>query len=316
MNIIQNKKIFLAISLVLMLISLAIIFTKGLRYSIEFTGGTSFEIGYQQRPPVSLVQEKIASLGISADVKPLGDTHYVVTTNFLDEDNQQLLLTTLTNSSYEEEIENSEDVILETQNTLEQGVLEQLSSVGPSIGEELRSKAIWAIILVSLGIILFIAYSFRGVGKPVSSWKYGVVAVIALLHDLIIPIGILTILSIQVDTLYVVGLLSILGISVNDTIVVFDRIREKLKINQEKNKEQDFEDLVNEGVNETILRSLFTSLTLLVVLVALYFFGPETTRNLSLVLLLGTVIGTYSSIFVASPLLTYFVSIKDDILEK
>jgi len=142
----------------------------------------------------------------------------------------------------------------------------------------------------------------------VSSWKYGFVAVLALFHDIIIPVGILTLLGKDIDTLYVVGLLSILGLSVNDTIVVFDRIRENLAYNHDTKIKESFDELVNRAITSTMHRSIFTSLTLVVVLIALYFVGPVATRTLSLVLLLGTIVGTYSSIFLASPLLTYMTA--------
>jgi preprotein translocase subunit SecF len=189
-------------------------------------------------------------------------------------------------------------------------ILERFNAIGPSVGQELQTKSLWALILVSLGIVLFVAYAFRKVSQPVSSWRYGTVAVIALLHDIIIPVGILTLLGAQVDTLYVVGLLSILGLSVNDTIVVFDRIREQLQKNQEQEVDESFDSTVNTAVNQTITRSLLTSLTLIVVLLALYLRGPEATQTLSLVLLLGTIVGTYSSMFLASPLLTMLVRKK------
>ena len=188
--------------------------------------------------------------------------------------------------------------------------IERFNSIGPSVGKELRTKSLYALIAVSIGIILFVAYAFRHVARPVSSWKYGMVAVIALLHDMIIPVGILTLLGTEVDTLYVVGLLSILGRSVNDTIVVFDRIRENLSDNTEKNIKENFTTTVGNAINQTMTRSIFTSLTLIVVLLALYFAGPVATQTLSLVLLIGMIIGTYSSIFLASPLLTLLVNKK------
>lgn len=292
MNVISHKKIFIGLSLLLVLASLVVVGIKGLDFGIEFTGGTVIEVAYdRQRPEITSVQASLADIVVDTEVQPLGDTSYLVRTPVLDEQQRQDILATL--------------------GTQEEGIsLERFNSIGPSVGKELQTKSLWALILVSLGIILFVAYAFRKVSQPVSSWQYGFVAVLALLHDIIIPVGILTLLGTQVDTLYVVGLLSILGLSVNDTIVVFDRIRENLSHNNEHDIEEDFDTTVNEAIKQTLVRSLLTSLTLVVVLVTLYLAGPATTQTLSLVLLLGTLVGTYSSMFLASPLLTMLVSTK------
>ncbi len=183
---------------------------------------------------------------------------------------------------------------------------EELSyqSVGPSVGQTVRSRAIVALILVLIGISLYIAFAFRKVFRPVSSWKYGWITLATLLHDVAIPAGMLAILghfrNIEVDTNFLVALLVVMGFSVHDTIVVFDRIRENLLKDRSK---QPFEELVNTSVNQTLGRSINTSLTLILVLLALYFAGPITLRYFVLTLLVGVTTGIYSSIFVASPLL-------------
>lgn len=177
------------------------------------------------------------------------------------------------------------------------------TSIGPSVGRELVRKSIISFILVALGIIIFIAFSFRKVSKPVSSWKYGLIAVGALIHDVIIPVGGFVILSrifsVQADTLFVVAILTILGLSVSDTIVVFDRIRENLRLHKFKT----FEETVGNSLAQVYTRSLATSFTLFVVLLALIFFGPDSTRYFAIMLTAGMFFGTYSSIFLASPLL-------------
>ena len=175
----------------------------------------------------------------------------------------------------------------------------KFSSIGPTIGAELRTKAWYAIILVILGIMLFVAYAFRHVSEPISSWKYGVVTTATLLHDIIVPAGVFVWLGKEVDTLFVVALLSIMGVSVHDTIVVFDRIRENLKLKVSS----DFATTVGISLRQTFTRSINTSLTVMIVLATLYFFGPASTKDFSLVLWIGIAIGTYSSVFVASPLL-------------
>ncbi len=287
MHIIKNKKIFIGISLALVVSSILAISIRGLSYGIDFTGGAITEISYLETPDINEIKSNLASASIDAQVQAIGETGVVIKTKELNEE-QRKTIATLVVDPYEG------------------ASIDRYNSIGPSVGKELRTKSLYALILVSLGIVLFIAYAFRKISEPISSWKYGFVAVITLLHDILIPVGILTLLGVEIDTLYVVGLLSILGLSVNDTIVVFDRIREQLS----EQKEQDFDKLVGDAIYQTIARSLFTSLTLIAVLLALYVVGPDATQNLSLVLLLGTIVGTYSSMFLASPLLTSLVSKK------
>ena len=180
---------------------------------------------------------------------------------------------------------------------------EQFTSIGPVIGRELKGQAAVQLILVSLGIIFYIAYAFRKVTRPVSSWRFGVAAIVALVHDLLIVIGVFAILGhyrgVEVDSLFVTALLTVLGFSVHDTIVVFDRIRENLRIRAGANL---FE-IINNSINQTLIRSLNTSLTVVFVLAALFLFGGESIHYFVLALLIGIVAGTYSSIFIASPIL-------------
>lgn len=298
MWIIKQRKFFIALSSLLVLVSLVLVGFKGLKTGIEFKGGSTLEVALA--PDSNLEKndfsKALVSSGFnSAQVNEFGENSFLIKTEALGEAGRISLY--------------------ETVESLGEVQVKQFNSIGPSLGKELRTKAIYSIIFVSLGIILFVAYSFRKVSKPVSSWKYGVVAVLALLHDIIIPVGILTLLGTEIDSLYVVGILSILGLSVNDTLVVFDRIREKLLNNEEGEIEEDFSNTVGEAISSTLVRSLLTSLTLIVVLFALYLAGPTSTKTLSLVLLLGTFVGTYSSIFLASPLLTFFAK-KEVELEK
>ncbi len=179
----------------------------------------------------------------------------------------------------------------------------RFESVGPVIGQELRSRSLWAIVVVLLMIILYIAYAFRKVSRPVASWRYGLAAIIALIHDVTIPAGFFAVLGhylgVEVGLLFVTALLTILGFSVHDTIVVFDRIRENLR----KGVAGDFENTVEVSINQTISRSINTSLTVILTLLAVYLFGGETTKYFALTLIIGVFFGTYSSIFIASPLL-------------
>lgn len=181
---------------------------------------------------------------------------------------------------------------------------DQFESIGPTVGKELMTRSIYSIIAVLSAIIIYIAWAFRKVSKPVSSWKYGVAAVIALLHDVIIPCGIFAVLghyfNVEIDILFITALLTMLGFSVHDTIVVFDRTRENLARSRQLGV---FEDIVNQSVNETIRRSINTSMTAFLALLAMYLFGGDSVKYFVLALMMGIVFGTYSSIFIASPLL-------------
>ena len=180
----------------------------------------------------------------------------------------------------------------------------RFDSIGPLLGKESARKALISVVLVLVMIVLFIAFAFRKVSEPVSSWKYGVIAVIALAHDVIIPSGVFVVLghlvpTIEVDTLFVTAILVILGFSVHDTIVVFDRVRENLKFH----RRDSFEQTVGESISQTFTRSNNTSLTVVLALIILYIVGGSATHNFTLALLIGVIVGTYSSIFIGSPLL-------------
>ena len=286
MYIIKNKKIFLSISLVLVLISIGAVLTFGLKKGIDFTGGTQTKIVYNNDiPEAEVLKNYIKENGLGdAQVQPV-EGGYSVKLKDISESERTTLKKSLSldgKYSYTEE---------------------SFSSVGPTIGSELSKKAFLAIIAVILMIISFVAFSFRAVSKPVASWKYGLIAITTLAHDITIPLGLFAVLGYTrgagVDTLFVVALLTILGVSVSDTIVIFDRIRENLK-NKVSNS---FETIVGKSLSQSFVRSINTSLTVIIVLCALFFFGPETTKNFALVLITGMIVGTYSSIFVASPLL-------------
>lgn len=182
----------------------------------------------------------------------------------------------------------------------------QYQSVGPSVSKDLTYKAVRAIIFAAILIILYLAYAFRAVAYPVSSWRFGVVAVIALLHDLIITIGVFAVIAhflhYEVDSSFITALLTVMGFSVHDTIVVFDRLRENL-IRLKASDSQEFEQLADQSLGETLNRSLATSLTVIFTLVSLTLLGGESIRPFVVTLLIGIFIGTYSSIFTATPLL-------------
>ena len=182
-----------------------------------------------------------------------------------------------------------------------------LDEIGPTVGAQLKTDSIEAIALVLLCILLFIAFAFRKVSKPISSWMYGLMAIVGLCHNVLVTCGFFALLGhltgAQIDTLFVTALLTVLGFSVHDTIVVFDRVRENLRINQEKGRKEDFAETAGRALSQTFTRSINTSLTVLLTLLALYFLGPQSTQIFALTLLVGIIAGTYSSIFLATPLL-------------
>lgn len=291
MFVIKHKNIFFWISGILVTLSLASIAYFGLKPGIEFTGGTLVEVSYEtERPDKGDVADLINASVEDArpTVQPSGESEHIIRMNFLDEDEQSAVLSAVATSG---------------------GEVMRIASIGPTIGSELKRKAAVAIAVVVLVIILFVAYAFRRVSQPVSSWKYGIVAIVALLHDTIIPAGVFavlgTMLGYEVDVLFVMAVLAILGYSVNDTIVVFDRIRENLALNKDSKEKQKepFSETVGRSLKQTFARSLNTSLTTLLVVIALYIFGAASTNHFALVLMVGMISGTYSSIFLASPLL-------------
>lgn len=244
------------------------------------------------RPEVNLVREKLQPLDLGeVNIQPIGAKDMMFRLRDLDEPTHQKISETL-----KKEFGQIEE--------------KQFDSVGPVIGRELQRRSIYAVIAVIVAIVLYITWAFRKVSKPVSSWLFGVATIVALLHDVVIPIGAFSYLGHfagkEVGLLFVTALLTILGFSVHDTIVVFDRVRENLR----KWGRGTFEELVNQSVNETIRRSINTSLTVILTLFAIYFVGGESTKDFALALIIGIFAGTYSSIFIASTLLVWWESRK------
>ena len=292
MWVVKYRKIWFSISTVIIIFSIWSIFNYGFNLSIDFKGGTLTEVYFSEtRPEKSKLEEQIMLVNVGGfSLRPSGDNAFVIRTKELNE----------------LEKKNINDILISEFS----GKIERQNTVGPIAGNELKSKATKAVAVVILMIVLFITFAFRKVSKPVSSWKYGLATIIALSHDVIIPTGIFAFLGmfigIEIDLLFVTGLLAILGYSVHDTIVVFDRVRENLKYNQEKDIKESFETTVGRSVSQTFTRSINTSVTIFITLIALYVFGSIATKNFSLLLLIGVVAGTYSSIFIASPLLITF----------
>lgn len=290
MFVIKYKNFFFLLSGILIVASLWSFWNYGLKLGTDFTGGSILELTFQSgRPTADMVREVLNKLNLGPTAVQLaGDHDIIIRSKTLTETEHVAVVKTLPTSTDKDKLAPVE---------------KRFSSIGPTIGKELARRGIWAIILVVILIILFIAFAFRKVSRPVNSWKYGVVAFIALLHDLIIPTGVFSYLGavqgFEADTLFLTGLLTILGISVHDTIVVFDRIRENLK----KNISPDFSETVGRSLAQTFSRSINTSLTIIFVLIILFLYGAAATRNFALLMAIGVLVGTYSSIFIASPLL-------------
>ncbi len=285
-KIIQKRKYWFILSSVLIALSIASIFIFGLRIGIDYTGGAIVVLESETNNAKELIEESLSGQEIDTyQLKPSGDNQYTLRLEPIEkEDHHKILL------AIKEKVGGIEEV--------------RYDNIGPTIGKDLTNKSILAVILASLAIILFIAFSFRKVPKPLSSWKFGTLAVVALIHDLIITTGIIALLGhffiwMEIDALFITALLTIMGFSVHDTIVVYDRLRE----NFIKNPHKSIDESSEESVNSTLVRSINTSLTTIIVLLALFLIGGESIKHFVLTLLIGILIGTYSSIFLASPLL-------------
>ena len=291
MFIVKNRNIFFVITALVTFVALVSLFVFGLKPSLEFTGGTLVQVAYpEERPAPALVEEALDAAGLEGySLREANERDYIL---------RAANLTETQRSSIAELLSGGDRY---------RGEITQLTEVGPTIGKELRNKAIISLLLVLLCILLFIAFAFRHVSKPISSWIYGLIALITLLHDVIVPVGFFALLGYlhgaQIDTLFVTAILTVLGFSIHDTIVVFDRVRENLRINQERNRKEDFGETAGRSLAQTFVRSVNTSLTVLITLLILYFIGPASTRDFALTLLVGITAGTYSSIFLATPLL-------------
>lgn len=283
-SITKYKALFIGIALAMIAGSFATISIFGLKQGIDFTGGTIIDLDFASSSPKFL---------LDADLKDVASY-----------DSGDGSIRLVSSRSYD-------DLIVEVRQVAATGTLpfaeKAVNTVGPTLGAEMKKKALIGIAVAILAILAFIAFAFRHVSQPVASWKYGLIAIVTLLHDIVIPTAVYSYLShllgLQVDTLFVVALLTILGISISDKIVVFDRIRENLKSGSHKA----FNEVVDISLRQTFTRSINTSVTVVLALLALFVYGPESTKYFSLILMIGMVVGTYSSIFVASNLLTLVV---------
>lgn len=288
MQIIQRRKYAYAFSLVVMALSVTALVLWGLRLGIDFKGGTLMEVQFMAEPTPEVRQ-------ILDTLEPIGLQSLTVQPT----ENRAVLLRYLSSD------ENANDQVLEKLQGLDADVKQlRTNFIGGSVSSQIKKNAISGIILAVIGIALYIAWAFRRVSAPVTSWEYGLGAVIALGHDILVTIGVFAVLGkfygIEVGVPFIAALLTILGYSVNDTIVVYDRIRENLL---REHGRTDFEETVNRSLNQTLGRSVNTSMTVIITLLAITIFGGESIRYFSLAILIGVSFGTYSSVYVASALL-------------
>lgn len=302
MFVINHRKIFFTATGILVALCIAAFFFYGFNFGIDFTGGSVLEVSYPapaQRPSQEIIRGSLDKLNLGEyTLRPSGDDGFVIQTRNIGLEEKTAILQSLSSS----------EALSEAGSLPKE---ERFNTIGPVVGAELKNKSYVAIAVAVVAIVLFITFAFRKVSKPVASWKYGLATIIALVHDILVSAGIFVIWSHffggDIDLLFVSALLAILGYSVHDTIVVFDRVRENLRLDREQRKNEKFETIVGRSLTQTIGRSINTSLTIVLVLIALYFVGGEPTRNFAFVLLVGVIAGTYSSIFLASPLLVSFI---------
>lgn len=288
LQIIQKRKYAYALSIVLTLMSLALLFSWGLKLGIDFKGGTLMEVRFSQDPvpQVSEVEEGLADISLkSLTIQPTEERGMIL--RYLASD------------------EAGNDQVLEKLKSFDPNIVQlRTDFIGSSVSDQIKRNAIKGTLLSVIAIALYIAWAFRRVSGSVTSWEYGLGAVIALTHDIIIVIGLFAVLGryydIEVGIPFIAALLTILGYSVNDTIVVYDRVRENLVRSARK---EDFEVIVNRSLNETLGRSVNTSMTVIITLVAIVLFGGASIKYFGVALLAGVVFGTYSSIYIASALL-------------
>lgn len=289
MYIIKHRSLFFWITGIILAASLGAIAAYGLPLGLDFTGGSLMQVSYKDgRPPLSVIQEQIAPVSLGAvSVRAVGEDAIAIRSRALTPVEHESVLSALSATASATEL--------------------SYTSVGPALGSQFTNKALWAILAVVIVIVLYIAFAFRKVSRPVPGWGYGITVVAMLAIDIIVPTGFFAAFAhftgAEVDSLFIVALLSLLGYCVNDIIVIFDRIREHLAKNERMNNKESFEDTIGKSIDETMTRSINTALTVVLALLALIYFGADTTRNFALVMLVGVVAGTFSSICRSAPLL-------------
>ncbi|MFH1451184.1 MAG: protein translocase subunit SecF [bacterium] len=293
MNIpfIKYRKLYYFLSFILVSSSIAFLFVFGLKPGIDFTGGSLIEIQFSQAVPENaIIENKLADLDLGQiTFQPIGEKGLLLRLKHIDEETHQEILSRIGDAQEQ-----------------------RFETIGPLVGKELEKKTRTAIILSLLAIIAYIAFAFRKISYPIKSWQFGIAALVALFHDIVIPLGVFSLLGklygVEMTIPLVAALLTVLGYSISDTVVVFDRIRENLL---KREKKASFDEIVNTSLNQTLVRSASTGLSVFFTLFAIYFFGGDSLKYFSLILIIGIICGTYSSIFIASPLIVSWVKWKN-----
>jgi len=291
MFVVRHRTFFFWLTGILLVGSIAALILIPPRLSIEFTGGTLLEVAYTgERPSHEELVTRIEALNLGEpSIRESGEQGVTIRSHTLSPAQHEALIGALSN--------NGVNPLTEL----------RFNSIGPSLGKELTTKALYAIGAVLLAIMLYIAFAFRKVSRPVPAWGYGIISVAMLAIDIIVPAGFFAVYAYftgaQVDTLFVIALLALMGYCINDVIVIFDRVREHLRFNEERNVKESFEETVGKSITETLGRSINTSLTVALALLAIILVGSETTRVFALVMLVGVIVGTFSSIVRSAPLL-------------
>jgi len=306
---VKHKKIYFTLSTVLILGSALVLFFWGLKPGIDFTGGSIMELEYQdQRPSNQEILEKLGDFDLgTVYIQPTGEKGVIIRMRDISEETHQQILRILSQKT--EMIPADGEGKTEMQISIIGLEEKRFDSIGPTIGRELRQKTNIVITFALLSMIIYIALAFRRVQKPMRSWQYGIISCLALFHDILIPLGVFAVLGkyygVEITIPVITALLAILGYSINNTVVVFDRIRENLL-----KRGETFEETVNISLNQTLARQVNTSLTTLFVAGAIYFFGGATLQYFALALILGIIAGTYSSIFLAGPFLVAWYNLR------
>ncbi len=291
MFVVKHRSFFFWLTGLLLVGSIAALVIVPPKLSIEFTGGSLVEVAYTDtRPQMHELKEAVENLALGeVSLRESGENGVTLRTRSLSPEEHTALLGALSMSKTHPLTEL------------------RFNSIGPSLGKELATKALYAIGAVVLAIMLYIAFVFRKVSRPVPAWGYGITAVAMLMIDIIVPSGFFAVYAYftgaQVDTLFVIALLALLGYCINDVIVIFDRVREHLRLNEEQKVVEDFEVTVGKSITETLGRSINTAVTVALALIALIVVGSEATRTFALVMLVGVIAGTFSSICRSAPLL-------------
>lgn len=289
MYIVTHRSLFFWITGAILAAAVGAILVFGLPLGIDFTGGSLMQVEYPNgRPVLADIQKKAATVPVGAvSVRSFGESAISIRTRSMTPAEHEDMLSTISSLGATTEL--------------------AYTSVGPALGSQFTNKALWALGAVILVIVLYIAFAFRKVSRPVPSWGYGLTVVAMLAIDLIVPAGFYAAYArftgAEVDSLFVVALLALLGYCVNDVIVIFDRIREHLGRNEKTGLRESFEETIGKSINETMTRSINTALTVALALLVLIFLGAPATRNFALVMLVGIIAGTFSSICRSAPLL-------------